>query len=68
MRKHYYNKYKEWEQLRIWQKAYIIYEIPLNLVRDITIPIPTDSMWSKTKAILHPITATTMFLCLTQSK
>jgi len=38
----------------VWGKIWNVYEFPLNLIRDITIPYSEDDKWNKWVAVLHP--------------
>lgn len=67
-KKQYYNTSKKWHEISTIQKIYYLYELPLNILRDLTIPIPNESMWSKRKAVLNPIFCSLLVLLITGCK
>jgi hypothetical protein len=65
-KKRYFSTAKKWHDQNLLTKFFLIYEFPLNAVRDFTIPIPCESHWSKKKAVLHPVLTTFFFFWVTK--
>jgi len=64
-KKQYYTSSKIWHEITTIQKIFYLYELPLNFIRDLTIPVPNEHMWSKRKALLNPIFSSLFVLCVT---
>ena len=67
-KKEYYNKAKTWHEISPIHKIFFLYEWPLNLIRDLTSPIPNEHMWSQKIAILNPICSSIFVLIVTGCK
>jgi len=51
----------------IMDRLTYIYEIPVDLIRDITIPPPDDEQWNKWRAIVCCLTSPAAFLFILSS-
>lgn len=64
----YYDFRGEFRDMGIMDRLTYIYEIPVDFIRDITIPPPGDEQWNKWRAIFCCLASPVAFLFMLSSK
>lgn len=64
----YYDFKGEFREMGIMDRITYIYEIPVDFIREITIPPANDEQWNKWRAMLCCLTSPAAFLFMIGSK